>query len=190
MSFWRGNHSETNCHPLWEHKIPKFKFFVSLMIWKHKNHLGISGTTGFVPVERIKVRDKKMIDWDWYHPFWTLFFWYVLGGGLVLAKLTSPGMVWHRDTLPRLAAVLTLRGGIQLTQCAACVVTFGDVALLGSSVLNSASSRWVGSSNRRAQAAYNGQKAPETKHGWVLRGLKDSDHPHPARPQMHTISDT
>ena len=58
-----------------------------------------------------------------------------LGGGLVLTKLTSPGMVWHRDTLTRLAAVLTLRGGIQLTQCAACVATFGDVALLGSSVL-------------------------------------------------------
>ena len=57
-------------------------------------------------------------------------------------------MVWHRDTLTRLAAVLTLRGGIQLTQCAACVATFGDVALLGSSVLNSASSRWVGLSNR------------------------------------------
>ena len=78
-----------------------------------------------------------------------VFCWYVLGGGLVLAKFFRfSGMVWHRDTLTRLAAVLTLRGGIQLTQCAACVATFGDVALLGSSVLNSASSRWVGLSNR------------------------------------------
>ena len=48
---------------------------------------------------------------------------------------STTGMVWHRGTLTWIAAVLALCGGIQLTQCAACVVTFGDVALPGSSVL-------------------------------------------------------
>ena len=47
---------------------------------------------------------------------------------------STTGMVWHRGTLTWLAAVLALCGSIQLTHCAACVVTFGDVALPGSSV--------------------------------------------------------
>ena len=74
-----------------------------------------------------------------------------------------PGMVWHRDALAWLAAVLTFRGGLELTQCAACVVTFGDVALLGSLVLGFQPT------------------------SFQLRGSKGSYHPHPASPQMHIM---